>query len=155
MPADPPRILDDTIPADATEIAAQTLGYASLAGDWSAEDPAVQTQKALISRRHWAALAMAVACNDGAKAVLLEAGGYACPGDRALAAAEQDAQHELLRGALARVHMGDALDLDFGSYSGNIYLWMSLKRVRLVRTLGAMHTSRAQAAAAGAPMPWT
>ena len=37
-----------------------------------------------------------------------------------LAAAQQDAQHELLRGALARVHMGDALDLDFGSHSGLI-----------------------------------
>ena len=91
MPADPPRILDDAVPADAAEIAAQTIGYDSLTGDWSAEDAAVQAQKATISRRQWATLAMAVAGNDGAKAVLLEAGGYASTGERTLANAKQDA----------------------------------------------------------------
>ena len=51
MPADPPRILDDAVPADTTEIAALLSGYAALAGDWSAEDATVQTQKAQLARR--------------------------------------------------------------------------------------------------------
>ena len=155
MPADPPRILDDAVPADTTEIAALLSGYTALAGDWSAEDATVQTQKAQLARRQWATLALAIAGNEGAKATLLAAGSYTCSGARALADDEQDAQHELLRGALARVHLGDALNPDLSNYAGTIYTWMALKRVRLVRVLGNMHTARAEAAAEGAPVPYT
>ncbi|MDC0510928.1 hypothetical protein OAN61_00820 [bacterium] len=155
MPAGPPRILDDALPVDAAEIATLTAGYASLAGDLAAGDQETQRQRALVTRRQWATLALAIAGNDGARAVLLAAGSYTCKGERALVDDEQDAQHELLRGALARVHLGDALDPDFTNHNGQIYLWMSLKRVRLVRVLDEMHTSRAGAAAAGAPMPYT
>ena len=124
MPADPPRILDDAVPADTTEIAALLSGYAALAGDWSAEDAAVRTQKAQVARRQWATLALAIAGNEGAKATLLAAGSYTCSGARALADDEQDAQHELLRGALARVHLGDALNPNLSNYAGTIYTWI-------------------------------
>ena len=155
MPADPPRVLDDAVAADARIIAAQTAAYAALAGDMNEGDAQTRSQRAKVARRQWATLALAVANNDGAKAVLLQAGAYACTDVRALSDDEQDAQHELLQGALSRVHLGDALDPNLSAYVGTVYLWMSLYRVRLVRVLGDMSTQAASAAAAGAPIPYT